>query len=223
MDINGRTRQDTETQKIIRDLIDFQFKSTKKFYMTVGILYVLTYCLPLIYILFNEVGVMKKNVTYCLYSCMSMQILLFYFEFINIKADGMGYFTDIFNVNDLLGQIAFYVLFTFKMLHGNEHQWQPNYKKSDPVIHINNWQLFDQILRMILVIIMITKINFFFKVNAQFGQLRLLITTCLEDITPFTIYLMIWIFGMSLMYKVLGMSSKGYQGITDNILINFFL
>lgn len=70
---------------------------------------------------------------------------------------------------------------------------------------------------------MILKINYFMRIEPAYGQLNMLITTCVVDIIPFTIYMFIWILGMSIIYKILGISSTGYQGIPDNSIINFFL
>ena len=51
----------------------------------------------------------------------------------------------------------------------------------------------------------------------------MLVKLCIIDIVPFTIYLMIWLIMMTLIYQRLGFEATGYQGIEDNSFVNFFL
>ena len=51
---------------------------------------------------------------------------------------------------------------------------------------------------------MIFKITYFMQFDDRFGQLILLMETCVADIIPFTIYMMLYVFAMAMMYKVLG-------------------
>ena len=42
------------------------------------------------------------------------------------------------------------------------------------------------------------------KLNEKFGMLVQLVVTCLTDVIPFTVFLLVWISAFSLMYKMLG-------------------
>lgn len=61
------------------------------------------------------------------------------------------------------------------------------------------------------------------RVNHKMGMLVTLVTTCLQDVTYFCIYLGVWLIAMTISYKVLGFTATGYEQLNDGSFFNFFL
>lgn len=78
---------------------------------------------------------------------------------------------------------------------------------------------------VLMMISILLKIQVFLRINTKMGLLVTLILTCLNDVVSFTIYLMIWMMGMTVLYGVIGIgtSSTAYAYIEDRSFINYFL
>ena len=59
-----------------------------------------------------------------------------------------------------------------------------------------------------IIISIFTKLHFFMKINDELGMLVELIITCLKDVIPFFIFLLIWLLAFTLLYKILGVETK---------------
>ena len=59
--------------------------------------------------------------------------------------------------------------------------------------------------------------------HEKFGQLIMLMKTCIADIIPFSIYLFLYIFAVAMMYRILGHTGAAYKGIDDKNLLTFIL
>ena len=70
---------------------------------------------------------------------------------------------------------------------------------------------------------MLLKINFYLRVYDKFGLLVTLIKTCIKDITPFTIYLMIWELTFVMLYMLSGIKPKPRDGMHPFLLVFLFV
>lgn len=78
-------------------------------------------------------------------------------------------------------------------------------------------------LKFLMIFAILLKIQFFLRVNPKMGLLVTLVMTCFKDVIYFATYLQIWMFTMTIAYKVLGFTATGYDHIADDSFINFFI
>ena len=70
---------------------------------------------------------------------------------------------------------------------------------------------------------MLVKINYFLRVYDKFGLLVTLITTCIQDIIPFTIYFLIWETTFVILYKASGIRPPAREGLNEFFLMFAFV
>lgn len=66
---------------------------------------------------------------------------------------------------------------------------------------------------------MLIKVNFFLRVYDKFGLLVTLIETCVKDITPFTLYLLIWELTFIMLYIISGIKPLAREGVNEYLLV----
>lgn len=130
-------------------------------------------------------------------------------ELVQIRKDGvLNYLKQGSNWIDIIGLIS-YITFVYYLAYLETETQVHGYKEI--ILYI----------KFILVFQTLLKVNFYLQVNPKFGLLVKLVVTCIWDIKEFNLYLLIWIAAFTIAYKVLGMESTGYQGLTDNSPTNF--
>ena len=70
---------------------------------------------------------------------------------------------------------------------------------------------------------MLLKINYFLRVYTKFGLLVNLLSTCVQDILPFTFYLFIWEVLFVMLYKLCGISEPERLGFKQGGFWSMFL
>lgn len=70
---------------------------------------------------------------------------------------------------------------------------------------------------------MLAKINYFLRVYDKFGLLVTLIRTCVKDIIPFSIYLLIWLLTFVILYKLSGIKPPPRDGLSEFFVLLFFV
>lgn len=63
-------------------------------------------------------------------------------------------------------------------------------------------------LNIVIIMQIVFKIHFFMIINEKFGMFVELFITCLVDIIPFAVFLLIWICTFTILYTVLGSNNE---------------
>lgn len=104
-----------------------------------------------------------------------------------MKHEGLSYFKDVWNWVDVIGFLSFGTLIFLEFVY--------YMKNSDVELEIL------RTLKVIILISMVIKFNYFLRIYENFGLLVNLVSTCLKDMTPFTVYLASWILAFTMLYK----------------------
>ena len=136
-----------------------------------------------------------------LYFAIPIQIMYFAYEFIQMKHDPQSYFKDPMNWVDMLGIVSFVVLVASHLLNFKEYQ----------------------LVKVVVIIQMLAKLNNFLRVFDKFGLLVCLVRTCVIQILPFTAYLFIYIGFFMLLYKVCGIVPPNRAGLSDDWNLFFYV
>ena len=162
----------------------------------------LFYFLPM----FLRFTVLAKNKGFesqvCIFISFVTSIIFFVYEVIQIKTDGFDYFSEFWNLVDLLGYACFWVFFS------------GSFEKAPEV---------ETYLKVMVILQMIVKVNFFLRIYDKFGLLVNLISTCFIDIIPFSTYLFIWIICFIMLYIQSGIIAPGRKGLKEGDFVGMFL
>lgn len=60
------------------------------------------------------------------------------------------------------------------------------------------------VMNVVLIVQMIGKVCYFFKISDKFGMLVQLIVTCFQDVGPFANFMLTWLLCFTLMFMLLG-------------------
>jgi len=71
-------------------------------------------------------------------------------------------------------------------------------------------------LKILIIVQMLLKINYFLRVYESFGLLVNLLSTCVKDIIPFCVYLGLYIMLFVMLYIQSGITSPTFQGFSNN-------
>ena len=113
-----------------------------------------------------------------------------------MNADGMCYFyDDLWNYVDI-GCFLFFMIYFINEMVGT-------------ILSAR----FDIYFKCLIIVTMGTKLDFFLRVYKQYGLLVNLITTCVKDIIPFTIYLFTWQLYFVMLYTQSGIIAPDRQGL----------
>lgn len=98
-----------DDQKVLRDIIDFQYKKSKQF-MTINlIILAFGYLIPLIVQMKSEDPVEVRMCNFC---CFIVQIYCLLYELISLKADGfINYFSSVWNLVDVFTMFLYFIYF----------------------------------------------------------------------------------------------------------------
>ena len=69
-------------------------------------------------------------------------------------------------------------------------------------------------MKVLVIVQMLAKLNFFLRIYDKYGLLVNLITTCFKDIVPFVVYMITWLLSFVMAYKQIGIKAplrKGFQ------------
>ena len=97
----------------VRKIIDFQFRKTSRFLGLMLKIYMVGFLLPFIVSLSTK-NTFFLNISYTM--CLLTQIFFVLFEFIQLKEQGLSYFTDIWNLVDTSQFIVFVLLYIIKTI-----------------------------------------------------------------------------------------------------------
>ena len=87
------------------------------------------------------------------------------------------------------------------------------------LIDIGSLDVYEIFLSTFVVIQMLVKVNYFLRVYDKYGLLVTLITTCIQDIVPFTAYFMVWEVFFVTIYKISGIKAPARKGLSGSILM----
>ena len=72
------------------------------------------------------------------------------------------------------------------------------------------------LLKVVVILNMLLKLNFFLRIFNKFGLLVNLVSTCFKDIIPFVNYLMIWLLSFVMLYIQTGIIPPPRQGLNGD-------
>ena len=145
----------------------------------------------------SEIPEDKNERIKCLYSSFCVSVCLFVYEILQIRSDIKEYLKDVWNWVDITGFITFWMLCYINLV----------LNENTPL------KEFEVFLSLFVVLQMFLKFNYFLRVYDKFGLLVTLITTCMKDIVPFTIYFIFWETTFVLLYTVVGIIAPERVGL----------
>ena len=101
-ELREKSPNDTDGQKMLRDLIDFQYKATQQIFHFEFYLYVVLFLMPMVFQQYSEDPMYIIGFNYW---CLLIQLAIGAGEMIQLRRHGWDYFTDIFNITELAGMI----------------------------------------------------------------------------------------------------------------------
>lgn len=110
-----------------------------------------------------------------------------------MRTEGLcDYIQDFWNMLDVTGFLAFWSLFV-------DHLFLANDIPKDPTapIHIPQAKVF---LKILVIVQMLLKVNYFLRVYEKFGLLVNLLATCVKEMIPFCVYLFMYVLLFVMLY-----------------------
>lgn len=114
-EIQHLTKGKIDDQKVIQNVIDYQYKVTKKFMYFNLFIYIFFYMLPLTW----QMKYDDRNLVQIFnMSCFVVQAYCFFYECISLRAIGFKhYFNSAFNILDIFTMLLYFCYFFFRMHH----------------------------------------------------------------------------------------------------------
>jgi len=197
--INNKFADYCDQAPIIRNIIDYKFEETKKFFMYNLMIYLAFFVAPFLTQIFWEHGTKDWIVIWvCVIMCQTTQAGFLYLEYLQIMQDGFAnYITNFDNKNDLMTCLSF-PIYTFMRIIYTDNMLP---RGTNEVNLIYAYFLFSNCIFILNIAFKIFK---FMKTDSKFGLLVQLVSTALGDCVNFTIFMFIWIGVFSLLYRILG-------------------
>ena len=154
--------------QVVTSLNDEYYKTSFEYYKYQFIFCLLFKILPMTYyFIFDDKSMIP------LYIALIGNLQQLFFELIQMRILKDQYFLQFWNIVDVIDILSFFILFSFRLRDSE----------------IGTIEIY---LRTIIIVVMMLKINFYLRIFKKIGMLVTLIETCLKDIVPFMIYLIIW-------------------------------
>ena len=184
-------------QDAIQKIIDYQFVTTKKFFINLMTIYIIGFVIPILLIIFyDDIDVSMV----CYIVGYFTQMFFFIYEMIQAKATGWKYFKG-WNLSDQIQFLIFLTLMFMQFLYPNN----------------NEESIFQMLLMCILIMQVFMKILFFMKVFADYGFLVQMIGLSILDLGPFLAFFALWVLFFTIEFKILGWEyeEEDYEGLTS--------
>lgn len=78
---------------------------------------------------------------------------------------------------------------------------------TDPSVNL----AFSIVLNLTIAVLVSVKVMMFLKVDEEFGLLWQLVSKCIVELTPFTVFLVIWLLFFAVLYKILGSQTSAAE------------
>ena len=110
-----KTEGSVEDQKVLRDIVDWQFRKTKQFFYIQLIVYLIFYFIPFLIQMTHKDF---SEIYYYNMSCMISQIVFLCFEAVTMKAAGIvDHFESHWNKIDFLNILVYTIYFYYRIYH----------------------------------------------------------------------------------------------------------
>ena len=218
--INQKFADYCDQAPIIRNIIDYKFEATKRFFLVNLLIYIFFFVVPFLVQVFWKHSTKDWMVVWvCVIMCQTTQAGFLYLEYLQIMQDGFkDYITDFDNKNDLMTCLSF-PIYTFMRIIYPENMLP---RGTDEVDLIYAYFLFSNCVFILNIAFKIFK---FMKTDSKFGLLVQLVSTALADCVNFTVFMFIWIAVFSLLYRILGSYNSNQSQNFPNLdnVTTFFL
>ena len=187
--------------KVLKAVIDYQFEQKtfdvfKKQFIVFGAFYFL----PILVVFTNnDLSERMKQILMTL--SLLTSILFSFYEYIQFSAESAKeYFSDVWNIVDILGYISYWTV-CFSIF--------------------SQYKSVDTVMRVIVILQILLKINFFLRIFSKYGLLVSLIQTCFVDMIPFVNYLFIWLLCYVMLYIQTGIIAPERASLPGDFITTF--
>jgi hypothetical protein len=194
-----QSKGEIENQTVVKNLINYQFETTKKVAKFIGALFVLGHMIPFYIQLYSDRSDVIKTCT-----CLSVLVQAFFLfqEAIQLKDSGMSYFKEPLNYLDVS---MILVTIDYALMRFNQEKRLLPIHEDTPIRDI--------LTSLLISILIFLKTMSLLRASTVFSKMVLLITKVFVDLIPFTAVLIATYIQSSLMYDIIG--AKIYDTESD--------
>jgi len=189
MYIEAEENLDFYDLEVVRKIVDFQFSAVGKLLGRMFKVYLGGFVIPFLL----SMSVESLPLLFVCYTvCLLTQIFFIVFEGIQLKAQRLEYFKDVYNVIQVSQFVAFVVLYGYKMLS-----------------HFERNGVFMVLLQTFVLLQSVSNTFYYLRIYKEYGFLLEMSTRIIHKLIPLAAYIAASLIGFSKVYQVLNM------GISD--------